>query len=68
MNTRTYSVPTIHCHHCIRTIESELSELEGVRQVKADLETRQVTVTFEPPADEAKIRALLAEIHYPAAD
>ncbi len=67
MDTLTYSVPAMHCHHCVRTIESELGELEGVRAVKADLERRQVTVTFEAPANDSRIRALLAEINYPAA-
>lgn len=68
MTTVTYKIPSIHCHHCTHTIQSELSELAGVREVKADLATRQVTVTFEPPASEDKIKALLAEINYPVAD
>jgi len=67
MTTVTYVVPAIHCHHCVRTIENELAELAGVQEVKADLESRQVTVTFAPPADEAQIRSLLAGINYPAA-
>ncbi len=68
MNTLTYLVPNMHCQHCVHTIESELSELEGVQEVKADLATRQVRVTFVPPADDGRIRALLAEIHYPAGE
>lgn len=68
MTTVTYKVPSIHCHHCTHTIQSELSELAGVREVKADLTTRQVTVTFEAPATEEKIKALLAEINYPVAE
>ena len=46
----------------------ELSDIEGVSKVEADLDTKMVKVTLEPPADEAKIRAALAEINYPAAD
>ncbi|MFO3798094.1 MAG: heavy-metal-associated domain-containing protein [Anaerolineales bacterium] len=68
MTTITYKVPSIHCHHCIHTIQSELSELAGVREVKADLASRQITVTFEAPATEEKIKALLAEINYPVAE
>lgn len=26
---KTYSVPSIHCQHCVYTIKMELSELEG---------------------------------------
>jgi copper chaperone CopZ len=43
----------------------ELGELEGVKSVKADMESRKVQVSFEPPASEERIKALLAEIQYP---
>lgn len=66
MKTVTYSVPNISCEHCVHTIQTELIELEGVKDVRASVETKTVVVTFEPPADEAKIKALLAEINYPA--
>jgi copper ion binding protein len=65
MTTVTYSVPAIHCGHCTHTIETEVGELQGVQSVKADQETRKVQITFEAPASEEKIKALLAEINYP---
>lgn len=68
MESKTYSVPNIHCHHCIHTVTMELSDLEGVKEVKADLETKQVTVTFEAPATEELIIDTLAEINYPVAE
>ena len=67
MNTITYSVPAIHCAHCTHTIELELGELAGVKTVEAELETKNVTISFDPPANEDTIKALLAEIEYPAA-
>ncbi len=67
MSTVTYSVPAINCTHCTHTIETELGELQGVQSVKADLNTKKVSVTFAPPADEEQIKALLAEIEYPVA-
>ena len=66
MNTVNYSIPSIHCGHCVHTIEMEVRELDGVRTVKADLAQKRVEVAFEPPATEEKIKALLAEINYPA--
>lgn len=66
MTNLTLNVPNISCGHCVHTIQSELSELEGVGKVLASSETKQVTVSFDPPADEEKIKALLAEINYPA--
>lgn len=65
MTTVSYSIPAIHCGHCLHTIEMEVRELEGVRAVKADLGQKRVEVAFDPPATEQKIKALLAEINYP---
>ena len=65
MTTVTYTVPAIHCEHCTHTIEMEVGELQGVQSVKADEATRKVVITFDAPADETKIKALLAEIDYP---
>ena len=66
MTTITYSIPGIHCMHCTHTIEMEVGELAGVESVKADLSEKKVTVVFSPPADDQGIRALLAEMEYPA--
>jgi copper chaperone len=66
-NTITYTIPNISCGHCVHTIKSEVTELEGVQSVDANMDTKQATITFEPPATEEKIKALLAEINYPAA-
>lgn len=67
MSTVTYSVPAIHCEHCVRTIQRELREIPGVRNVVATVEPKQVTVEFEAPATEPQIEALLADINYPVA-
>jgi copper chaperone len=66
MTTVTYNVPAMHCNHCTHTVEMEVGELEGVQQVKANLDTKKVEITFDTPASEEKIKALLAEIDYPA--
>jgi Cu+-exporting ATPase len=66
MSTVVYTVPAIHCGHCTHTIEMEVAELAGVKSVKADINTKKVEIMFDAPATEAKIKALLAEINYPA--
>jgi copper chaperone len=65
MTTVTYTIPAISCRHCTHTIETEVSELQGVQSVKADVESKKVVITFDAPADENKIKAVLAEINYP---
>ncbi len=65
MTTVTYIVPAISCGHCTRTIETELKDLAGIQSVKAAVDTKKVEITFDAPADEEKIKSLLAEIEYP---
>lgn len=67
MTTVNYKIPNINCHHCVHTIKTELADLQGVSAVDADVTNKTVTIVFEPPATEARIRDLLAEINYPAA-
>jgi copper chaperone len=67
MSVVTYKIPNINCGHCVHTITMEVGDLEGVRSVKADAETKQAVIEFEPPATEEKIIALLTEINYPPA-
>jgi copper ion binding protein len=66
MTTVTYSVPAISCGHCTHTIETEVGELKGVQSVKAAIDTKKVEITFDAPANEEMIKALLVEINYPA--
>lgn len=66
MQTKTFKVPNISCGHCVHTIQSEVSELEGIVTVKADQATQMVTVSWnEPPQTWMTIKALLEEIDYP---
>ena len=67
MAETTLSVPNISCGHCVSAIESELSEMSGVSSVKADAESKTVTVAFDAPATLEGIRETLTEINYPAA-
>ena len=66
MSTVTYDVPNISCGHCVHTIQMELSELDGVTQVRASQADRKVTIEFSDPATEESIQTLLKEINYPA--
>ena len=67
MTTVTYLIPNISCHHCVHTVQNEVGEIEGVVEVKADLDSKTATIVFNPPADENKIKSLLAQIDYPVA-
>lgn len=65
MTTKKFVVPNISCGHCTSTIELELGDISGVTGVKAEQESKQVTVTYQEPATWDSIHALLVEINYP---
>ncbi len=67
MTTVTYNIPGINCGHCEHTIKMELSDLEGVQSVEPSAQSKTATITFDVPATEETIKALLTEINFPAA-
>jgi copper chaperone len=62
-DTRTYTVPGIHCGHCAASIEEEVSGVEGVVAVDVDLDAKVVTIRGEALSDEA-LRAAIEEAGY----
>ena len=67
MEKETLSVPNISCGHCVNSIKSELSEIEGVKSVEGSPENKSITVEWDAPASLEKIKATMKEINYPAA-
>ncbi len=65
MSSKTFVVPNISCGHCTHTIEMEVGDLAGVTSVKADQESKKVTVEWQDPATWDQIEGLLNEINYP---
>lgn len=66
MEHKTFSVPKISCGHCVATIQRELNELDGVRRVDGNPQSKTIEVEWEAPATEAKIRTTLGDINFPA--
>lgn len=67
MEKKTFSIPNISCGHCVMAIKNELSELEGVKSVEGNPESKSIEVEWDAPISEDKIKASLKEINYPAA-
>jgi copper chaperone CopZ len=63
--TLTYTVPAVHCGHCVASITEEVSEVEGVEDVAVDLESKLVTVSGRDLDDRA-LRAAISEAGYEA--
>ncbi|MFH1435607.1 MAG: heavy metal-associated domain-containing protein [Pseudomonadota bacterium] len=68
MEDRKFKIQNISCGHCVRTIERELGEIDGVKKVEGDQETKEVSVAWDSPATLETILATLREINYPAGD
>ena len=65
MQNKTFKILNMSCEHCVRTIETELSEIDGVHSVKADLNNKSVSIEWDKPAAWDEIKATLDEINYP---
>jgi copper chaperone len=62
------TTPDMSCGHCVASIEEEVGALAGVETVKADLETKQVTISFDPgKVSVPQIESALDEAGYPVA-
>ncbi len=66
MEKKTFIIPAISCGHCVMSIKNELSELEGIKKVEGDPQSKNITVEWEPPATLDKILNTLKQINYPA--
>ena len=66
MERTTYTVPGMHCEHCVAAVEEEVSAVPGVASVTVDLASKRVDVTG-PALDDAAIRAAIDEAGYEAA-
>ncbi|UNO41933.1 heavy-metal-associated domain-containing protein [Streptomyces sp. MST-110588] len=62
--TTTYKVSGMTCGHCEGAVSSEISEIPGVRSVKAEATTGLVTVVSAAPLDEEAVRAAVDEAGY----
>ncbi|MGH2757167.1 MAG: heavy-metal-associated domain-containing protein [Actinomycetota bacterium] len=43
----TFRVPDVHCEHCDHAIRGALERLGGVETAAVDLESKEVTVTYD---------------------
>jgi copper chaperone CopZ len=68
METTRLSIPNISCLHCVKAIQRELTEINGVLRVEGNPEAKDILVEWQSPASKEKIKAALKEINYPAAE
>jgi copper chaperone len=62
--TSTFQVEGMSCGHCVNSVQSEVSTIEGVTAVDVDLATGQVTVTSDTPIDPDAVSVAVEEAGY----
>lgn len=67
MTTETIAVPSVHCGHCVGSIEGALKPVEGVQEAKVDLEAKNVTVVHDGKVSRDQLVALIEEQGYDVA-
>ena len=68
MSTLEITAPDISCEHCKRTIEHDLGETPGVRQVVVDIDTKSVRLDYDDAETGPEaLSSKLADIGYPPA-
>jgi copper chaperone len=65
MQTKTYSVPGMHCGHCKAAVMRELEGVSGLQSVEVDLETKLVTIGGDS-LDEVALVETIDEAGYEA--
>ncbi len=66
MEKQTFIIPNISCGHCVMSIKGELNEIDGVKSVEGDPDTKSITVEWESHTSLDAIKERLKEINYPA--
>ena len=66
METFVYTVPGVHCAHCVEAVRSEVGAVPGVTAVEVDLVGKRVTVAGTD-LDDAAVRAAVEEAGYEVA-
>ena len=66
MEKQTFIIPNISCGHCVMSIKDELNEINGVKSVEGDPDSKSITVEWKSTTSANAIKEKLKEINYPA--
>ncbi len=60
----SYVVTGMTCGHCVASVTEEVSEIDGVRDVKVDLESGSLTFASDAPVSREAVAAAVEEAGY----
>lgn len=67
MKTVTLKSDEIHCESCAARVTKAVSAVSGVENVKVDISSKVVKVTFDAPADQEAIENAMDEAGFEVA-
>ncbi len=67
MSTETFTVNGMTCDHCIASVTTEVSKLDGVTKVDVELASGLVTVESDQPVDPVAFAAAVDEAGFAVA-
>ena len=60
----TIKIKGMTCRHCVMAVTKALSGMDGIRDVRVNLETGEASFTEEMPVDRALIRERISKAGY----
>lgn len=67
MSVETFTVTGMTCDHCVASVTTEVSKLNGVTRVDVDLATGSVKVESDSPVDPSAFAAAVDEAGFAVA-
>ncbi|MBZ4666847.1 heavy metal-associated domain-containing protein [Mahella sp.] len=64
MAQMVFSVKGMSCDHCVKNIEKAVKTLDGVDDVRADLDTKEVTVKYSGDINGEDIKKAINDAGY----
>ncbi len=64
----TIKIRGMSCQHCVMAVTKALGGIEGIRDVRVDLEKGEATFTEEKPVDRTLIRERIAKAGFDVVD
>ena len=61
---KLFKTSGMHCKSCSMLISDSVSDVKGVKSVKADFSKNEVEVDFSPPASESEIKKAIEKEGY----
>ncbi|WP_084790394.1 heavy-metal-associated domain-containing protein [Methanosphaera sp. WGK6] len=62
----TFIVEDMHCNACVNTITKTLTNNENITDVNCNLDSKEVTVTYDDQFDVEEVLSALDTIGFPA--